>query len=78
MIASGHLVASRPFTVSEQKLAAPVRILMAARCAGPSGAGLFGTGGDATGNALHTLFGTKPKPDAGNAVPLHRAINSVK
>ena len=35
-------------------------------------------GGDATGNALHTLFGTKLKLEAGNAIPPHRAINSVK
>lgn len=35
-------------------------------------------GGDATGNALHTLFGTKLKLEAGNAIPLHWAINSVK
>jgi threonine dehydrogenase-like Zn-dependent dehydrogenase len=35
-------------------------------------------GGDATGNALHTLFGTKLKLQAGNAIPLHWAINSVK
>jgi threonine dehydrogenase-like Zn-dependent dehydrogenase len=35
-------------------------------------------GGDAAGNALHTLFGTKLKLEAGNAIPLHWAINSVK
>lgn len=35
-------------------------------------------GGDAAGNALHTLFGTKLKLEAGSAIPLHWAINSVK
>lgn len=35
-------------------------------------------GGDAAGNALHTLFGTKLKLEAGNAIALHWAINSVK
>jgi threonine dehydrogenase-like Zn-dependent dehydrogenase len=35
-------------------------------------------GGDATGNALQTLFGTKLKLEAGNAIALHWAINSVK
>ena len=35
-------------------------------------------GGDATGNALHTLFGVKLKLEAGSAIPLHWAINSVK
>jgi S-(hydroxymethyl)glutathione dehydrogenase/alcohol dehydrogenase len=35
-------------------------------------------GGDAAGNALHTVFGTKLKLEAGSAIPLHWAINSVK
>jgi threonine dehydrogenase-like Zn-dependent dehydrogenase len=35
-------------------------------------------GADASGNALHTLFGKKLKLEAGSAVPLHWAINSVK
>ncbi len=35
-------------------------------------------GGDAAGNALHTLFGTKLKMEAGSAIALHWAINSVK
>jgi threonine dehydrogenase-like Zn-dependent dehydrogenase len=35
-------------------------------------------GGDAVGNALQTLFGNKLKLEAGNAIPLHWAINSVK
>ena len=35
-------------------------------------------GGDATGSALHTLFGVKLKLEAGSALPLHWAINSVK
>lgn len=35
-------------------------------------------GGDAAGSALHTLFGTKLKLEAGSAIPLHWAINSVK
>jgi len=35
-------------------------------------------GGDAEGNALQTLFGTYLKWEAGNAIPLHWAINSVK
>jgi threonine dehydrogenase-like Zn-dependent dehydrogenase len=35
-------------------------------------------GGDAKGNFLQTLFGTKLKLEAGNAIPLHWAINSVK
>ena len=35
-------------------------------------------GGDAEGNALHTLFGKKLLLEAGNAIPLHWAINSVK
>jgi threonine dehydrogenase-like Zn-dependent dehydrogenase len=35
-------------------------------------------GGDAAGNALHTLFGKKLKLQAGSAIPLHWAINSVK
>jgi threonine dehydrogenase-like Zn-dependent dehydrogenase len=35
-------------------------------------------GGDAAGNALQTLFGTKLKLEAGNAIALHWAINSVK
>ncbi|UZK66666.1 zinc-dependent alcohol dehydrogenase [Sphingomonas sp. M1-B02] len=35
-------------------------------------------GGDAKGNFLHTLFGTKLKLEAGSAIPLHWAINSVK
>jgi threonine dehydrogenase-like Zn-dependent dehydrogenase len=29
-------------------------------------------------NALHWLFGTKLKLEAGSAIPLHWAINSVK
>ena len=35
-------------------------------------------GGDAAGNALQWLFGTKLKLEAGNAIALHWAINSVK
>lgn len=35
-------------------------------------------GGDAKGNFLHTLFGTKLKLEAGSAIPAHWAINSVK
>jgi S-(hydroxymethyl)glutathione dehydrogenase/alcohol dehydrogenase len=35
-------------------------------------------GGDAKGNMLQTFFGTKLKLEAGNAIPLHWAINSVK
>ena len=35
-------------------------------------------GADASGNAWHTLFGKKLKLEAGNATPLHWAINSVK
>lgn len=35
-------------------------------------------GGDAKGNALHTLFGNKLKLEAGSAIALHWAINSVK
>lgn len=35
-------------------------------------------GADASGNAWHTLFGKKLKLEAGNAVPLHWAINAVK
>src|SRR5829696_6300060 len=35
-------------------------------------------GGDAKGNLLQTFFGTKLKLEAGNAIPLHWAINSVK
>jgi S-(hydroxymethyl)glutathione dehydrogenase/alcohol dehydrogenase len=35
-------------------------------------------GGDAKGNFLQTLFGTKLKLEAGSAIPLHWAINSVK
>jgi S-(hydroxymethyl)glutathione dehydrogenase/alcohol dehydrogenase len=35
-------------------------------------------GGDAKGNALQTLFGNKLKWEAGNAIPVHWAINSVK
>ena len=35
-------------------------------------------GGDAAGNALQTLVGTKLKLEAGNAIALHWAINSVK
>jgi S-(hydroxymethyl)glutathione dehydrogenase/alcohol dehydrogenase len=35
-------------------------------------------GGDASGNFLHTLFGTKLKLEAGSAIALHWAINSVK
>jgi S-(hydroxymethyl)glutathione dehydrogenase/alcohol dehydrogenase len=35
-------------------------------------------GGDAAGNALQTLLGTKLKLEAGNAIALHWAINSVK
>ncbi|PCD01850.1 glutathione-dependent formaldehyde dehydrogenase [Sphingomonas spermidinifaciens] len=35
-------------------------------------------GGDAKGNALHTLFGVKLKAEAGSAIALHWAINSVK
>ncbi|GAA3718308.1 zinc-dependent alcohol dehydrogenase [Sphingomonas cynarae] len=35
-------------------------------------------GGDAAGSALHTLFGAKLKLEAGSAIALHWAINSVK
>jgi S-(hydroxymethyl)glutathione dehydrogenase/alcohol dehydrogenase len=35
-------------------------------------------GGDAAGSALQTLIGTKLKLEAGNAIALHWAINSVK
>jgi threonine dehydrogenase-like Zn-dependent dehydrogenase len=35
-------------------------------------------GGDAKGNFLHTLFGVKLKLEAGNAIPMHWAVNSVK
>jgi threonine dehydrogenase-like Zn-dependent dehydrogenase len=35
-------------------------------------------GADASGNPFHTLFGKKLKLEAGSAVPLHWAINSVK
>jgi S-(hydroxymethyl)glutathione dehydrogenase/alcohol dehydrogenase len=35
-------------------------------------------GADASGNSWHTIFGKKLKLEAGNAVPLHWAINSVK
>jgi S-(hydroxymethyl)glutathione dehydrogenase/alcohol dehydrogenase len=35
-------------------------------------------GGDAVGNSLQYLFGNKLKLEAGNAIPLHWAINSVK
>ena len=35
-------------------------------------------GGDAAGNALQWLIGTKLKLEAGNAIALHWAINSVK
>ena len=35
-------------------------------------------GADASGNALHTLFGKKIPLEAGNAIALHWAINSVK
>jgi threonine dehydrogenase-like Zn-dependent dehydrogenase len=35
-------------------------------------------GGDAAGNAAHTLFGTKLKLEAGAATALHWAINGVK
>jgi S-(hydroxymethyl)glutathione dehydrogenase/alcohol dehydrogenase len=35
-------------------------------------------GGDAKGNFLQTLFGNKLKLQAGSAIPLHWAINSVK
>ncbi|MCD2323684.1 glutathione-dependent formaldehyde dehydrogenase [Sphingomonas sp. IC-56] len=35
-------------------------------------------GGDAKGNFLQTLFGAKLKLEAGNAIALHWAINSVK
>ncbi len=35
-------------------------------------------GGDAAGNALQTLIGTKLKLEAGNAIALHWAINAVK
>lgn len=35
-------------------------------------------GGDAAGNALHWLFGTKLKLEAGSAIALHWAINAVK
>jgi threonine dehydrogenase-like Zn-dependent dehydrogenase len=35
-------------------------------------------GGDAKGNFLQTLFGVKLKLEAGNAIPMHWAINSVK
>jgi len=35
-------------------------------------------GGDASGNAWHTLFGKKLKLEAGSSTPLHWAINSVR
>jgi len=35
-------------------------------------------GGDAVGNAMQTIFGNKLKLEAGNAIALHWAINSVK
>ncbi|TNC47398.1 glutathione-dependent formaldehyde dehydrogenase [Rubellimicrobium rubrum] len=35
-------------------------------------------GADASGNALHTLFGKMIPIEAGSAIPLHWAINSVK
>jgi len=35
-------------------------------------------GSDASGNGWHTLFGKKLKLEAGSAVPLHWAINSVR
>jgi threonine dehydrogenase-like Zn-dependent dehydrogenase len=35
-------------------------------------------GGDAKGNFLQTLLGVKLKLEAGNAIPVHWAINSVK
>ncbi len=35
-------------------------------------------GADASGNLWHTIFGKKLKLEAGSAVPLHWAINSVK
>lgn len=35
-------------------------------------------GADASGNIWHTIFGKKLKLEAGNAVPLHWAINSAK
>ncbi|WP_309083190.1 zinc-dependent alcohol dehydrogenase [Chelativorans sp.] len=35
-------------------------------------------GGDAAGSALHTLFGKAMKLEAGSAIALHWAINSVK
>jgi S-(hydroxymethyl)glutathione dehydrogenase/alcohol dehydrogenase len=35
-------------------------------------------GGDASGNAWHTLFGKKLKLEAGSSIPLHWAINSVR
>jgi S-(hydroxymethyl)glutathione dehydrogenase/alcohol dehydrogenase len=35
-------------------------------------------GGDAAGSAIQTLLGTKLKLEAGNAIALHWAINSVK
>ncbi|MDN3569408.1 zinc-dependent alcohol dehydrogenase [Methylobacterium longum] len=35
-------------------------------------------GGDAAGNALHTLMGTKLKLEGGSAIALHWAINAVK
>ncbi|NYD91834.1 zinc-dependent alcohol dehydrogenase [Sphingomonas melonis] len=35
-------------------------------------------GGDAAGSAIQTLIGTKLKLEAGNAIALHWAINSVK
>lgn len=35
-------------------------------------------GADASGNGWHTVFGKKLKLEAGSAVPLHWAINSVK
>lgn len=35
-------------------------------------------GADASGNPIHSLFGKKLKLEAGNPVPLHWAINSVK
>ncbi len=40
--------------------------------------GIDAVGADASGNAWHTIFGKKLKLEAGNAVPLHWAINSVK
>jgi S-(hydroxymethyl)glutathione dehydrogenase/alcohol dehydrogenase len=35
-------------------------------------------GADASGNILHTIFGKKIPLEAGSAIPLHWAINSVK